>query len=71
MGTDQAEGVRDGAGWRRRAQGYETVPGEGGAYWSLCVPMGRARSGLPQEPLWGIRGLKIERKLAILRIYGF
>ena len=27
-------------------RGHETVPGEGGAYWSLCVPMGRARSGL-------------------------
>ena len=32
-------------------RGHETVPGEGGAYWSLCVPKGRARSGLPQEPL--------------------
>ena len=29
MGTDQAEGVRDGAGWRRREpRGHETVPGK-------------------------------------------
>ena len=39
-------------------RGHETVPGKGGAYWSLCVPMGRARSGLPQEPLWGRQGPK-------------
>ena len=57
MGTDQAEGVRDGAaGGGAEPRGHETVPGEGGAYWSLCVPMGRARSGLPQEPLWGRQG---------------
>ena len=52
-------------------RGHETVPGEGGAYWSLCVPMGRARSGLPQEPLWAARHLKIEAEKPILRIYGF
>ena len=23
-------------------RGHETVPGEGGAYWSICVPMGGA-----------------------------
>ena len=58
--TDQAERVRDGAGWRRQAQGsLETVAGEGGGYWSLCVPMGKARSGLPQEPLWGRLGPEI------------
>ena len=36
VGTDQAEGVRDGAGWRRRAQGSRD-----GARrrWSLLVPM--------------------------------
>ena len=52
--------VRGGGGEPR---GHETVPGEGGAYWSLCeflcVPMGRARSGLPQEPLWGRLGPEI------------
>ena len=58
VGTDHTEGVRDGAGWRRREpRGHETVPGEGGAYWSLCVPTvwagGSFGSGLPQEPLWG------------------
>ena len=62
--------VRGGGGEPR---GHETVPGEGGAYWSLCVPMGRARSGLPQEPLWGRLGPEICMKTSDftdLRILG-
>ena len=43
-------------------------PRKGGTYWSPCVPMGRARSGKPQEPLWGCQGPEIEGKQAI---YGF
>ena len=52
-------------------RGHETVPGEGVYYWSLCFPKGRARSGLPQEPLWGHQGREFEGKQVILRIYGF
>ena len=32
VGTDQAEGVRDGLGGGGEPRGHETVPGEGGAY---------------------------------------
>ena len=53
-------------------RGHETVPGEGGAYWSLCVPKGGARSGLPQEPLWGRHAPEnSSTKADSLRIYGF
>ena len=60
VGTVQAEGVRDAVlGDGGDSRGHETVPGEGGDYWSLCVPKGGARSGLPQEPLWGRQGPEI------------
>ena len=69
VGTDQAEGVRDGAGWRRRAQGSRD-----GARrrWRLLVPMCsyawgsiRAASGTTLGPP-GTRKLKENR-----RFYGF
>ena len=69
VGTDQAEGVRDDAGWRRRAQGSRD-----GARrrWSLLVPMCsqgrgsiRAASGITLGPP-GTRNLKENR-----RFYGF
>ena len=69
VGTDQAEGVRDDAGWRRRAQGSRD-----GARrrWSLLVPMCsqgrgsiRAASGTTLGPP-GTRNLKENR-----RFYGF
>ena len=69
VSTDQAEGVRDDAGWRRRAQGSRD-----GARrrWSLLVPMCsqgrgsiRAASGTTLGPP-GTRNLKENR-----RFYGF
>ena len=50
-------------------RGHETVPGEGGAYWSLCVPMGGARSGLAGGVFWGLQDVKNEEENE--RFYGF
>ena len=71
VGTDHTEGVRDGAGWwRREPSGHETVPGEGGAYWSLqyvflWAGSGTTDSGAIQTP----KILKEDKRF--YRIYPF
>ena len=81
VGTDHTEGVRDGAGWwRREPSGHETVPGEGGAYWSLqyvflCMGRWLVQGCLRNHRLWGHPDPQnIEGRQAILPdlpLYGF